>query len=104
MLHFFQLPAPTLTAQRAASRLFPTDFLNAILNEDTGELMEYRHLIKDPKYSTIWRKAYGKELGRLVQGIPGIVQDTNTIVFIAKDDVPTDRCRDVTYGRICTNF
>eukprot|EP00804_Cyclotella_cryptica_P005330 CCRYP_020410-RA/>CCRYP_020410-RA protein AED:0.19 eAED:0.19 QI:0/-1/0/1/-1/1/1/0/760 len=104
MLHFSQLPAPTFTAQRAASRLFPTDFLNAILNEDTGELMEYRHLIKDPKYSTIWKKAYGKELGRLAQGIPGIVQGTNTIVFIAKDDVPPDRRRDVTYGRICANF
>eukprot|EP00804_Cyclotella_cryptica_P003825 CCRYP_018936-RA/>CCRYP_018936-RA protein AED:0.22 eAED:0.20 QI:0/0/0/1/1/1/2/0/637 len=104
MLHFSQLPAPTFTAQRAASRLFPTDFLNAILNEDTGELMEYRHLIKDPKYSTIWKKAYSKELGRLAQGIPGIVQGTNTIVFIAKDDVPPNRRRDVTYGCICTNF
>eukprot|EP00804_Cyclotella_cryptica_P000948 CCRYP_018392-RA/>CCRYP_018392-RA protein AED:0.39 eAED:0.39 QI:0/0/0/1/0/0.5/2/0/263 len=51
------------------TNLFPTDFLNAILNEETGELMEYRHLIKDPKYTTIWRKAYGKELGRLAQGI-----------------------------------
>jgi hypothetical protein len=63
LLHLSQLHAPTLTAQRAASRLFPTDFLNAILNEDTGELMEYRHLIKNPKYSTVWRKAYGEELG-----------------------------------------
>eukprot|EP00804_Cyclotella_cryptica_P003820 CCRYP_018943-RA/>CCRYP_018943-RA protein AED:0.47 eAED:0.47 QI:0/-1/0/1/-1/1/1/0/64 len=62
MLHFSQLPAPTFTAQRPASLLFPTDFLNAILNKDTDDLMEYRHLIKDPKYSTIWKKAYGKEL------------------------------------------
>eukprot|EP00804_Cyclotella_cryptica_P008108 CCRYP_004594-RA/>CCRYP_004594-RA protein AED:0.30 eAED:0.28 QI:0/0/0/1/0/0.5/2/0/866 len=104
MLHFSQLSATTVTAQRAAARMFPTNFLNAVLNENTGELMEYRHLIKDPKYSTTWRKAYGKELGRLAQGIPGLVQGTNTIVFIAKDDVPTDRRRDVTYGRICTNF
>eukprot|EP00804_Cyclotella_cryptica_P018237 CCRYP_005972-RC/>CCRYP_005972-RC protein AED:0.07 eAED:0.01 QI:0/-1/0/1/-1/0/1/0/582 len=66
--------------------------------------MEYRHLIKDPKYSTTWRNAYGKELGRLAQGIPGLVQGTNTIVFITKDDVPTDRRCDVTYGRICANF
>eukprot|EP00804_Cyclotella_cryptica_P002702 CCRYP_009617-RA/>CCRYP_009617-RA protein AED:0.39 eAED:0.39 QI:0/0/0/1/1/1/2/0/572 len=104
MLHFSQLSTTTVTAQRAASRMFPTDFLNAVLNENTGELMEYRHLIKDPKYSTTWRKAYGKELGRLAQGIPGLIQGTNTIVFIAKDDVPTDRSRDVTYGRICANF
>eukprot|EP00804_Cyclotella_cryptica_P027931 CCRYP_003827-RA/>CCRYP_003827-RA protein AED:0.22 eAED:0.22 QI:0/0/0/1/1/1/3/0/649 len=60
MLHFSQLPAPTVTAQRAASRLFPTEFLNAVLNKATGELMEYRHLIKDPNYSTTWRKAYGR--------------------------------------------
>eukprot|EP00804_Cyclotella_cryptica_P022072 CCRYP_019734-RA/>CCRYP_019734-RA protein AED:0.28 eAED:0.28 QI:0/0/0/1/1/1/2/0/242 len=66
--------------------------------------MEYRHLIKDPKYSTNWRKAYGKELGRLAQGIPGLVQGTNTIVFIAKDDVPTDQRRDVPYGHIYANF
>eukprot|EP00804_Cyclotella_cryptica_P012914 CCRYP_002274-RA/>CCRYP_002274-RA protein AED:0.23 eAED:0.09 QI:0/0/0/1/0/0/2/0/1265 len=104
MLHFSQLPTPTVTAQRAASRMFPTDFLNAVLNENTGELMEYRHLIKDRKYSTTWKKAYGKELGRLAQGIPGLVQGTNTIVFITKDDVPTDRRRGVTYGRICANF
>eukprot|EP00804_Cyclotella_cryptica_P029607 CCRYP_017301-RA/>CCRYP_017301-RA protein AED:0.20 eAED:0.20 QI:0/0/0/1/0.2/0.16/6/0/602 len=93
MLHLSQLPAPTFTAQRAASRLFPTEFLNAILAKT-----------QDPKYSTIWKKAYGKELGRLAQGIPGIVQGTNTIVFIAQDDVPPDRRRDVTYGRICANF
>jgi hypothetical protein len=55
--------------------------------------MEYRHLIKNPKYSTIWRKAYGKELGRLAQGIPGTVQGTNTIVFISKHDIPIERCR-----------
>ena len=44
--------------------------------------MEYRHLIKNPKYSTIWRKAYGKELGQLAQGIPGTVQGTDTMVFV----------------------
>eukprot|EP00804_Cyclotella_cryptica_P028359 CCRYP_016427-RA/>CCRYP_016427-RA protein AED:0.05 eAED:0.03 QI:0/0/0/1/1/1/2/0/1237 len=60
MLHFSQLPAPTVTAQRTASRLFPTEFLNAVLNKATGELMEYRHLIKDPNYSTTWRKAYDR--------------------------------------------
>eukprot|EP00804_Cyclotella_cryptica_P015967 CCRYP_004129-RA/>CCRYP_004129-RA protein AED:0.18 eAED:0.18 QI:0/0/0/1/0/0/2/0/948 len=82
----------------------PHRFPQCRSKQNTGELMEYRHLIKDPKYSTTWRKAYGKELGRLAQGIPGLIQGTNTIVFIAKDDVPTDRSRDVTYGRICANF
>jgi len=104
ILHLSQRHTPIFAAQQAASRLFPADILNAILNEDTGELMEYRHLIKHPKYSTIWKKAYGKELGRLAQGIPGTVQGTDTMVFITKHDIPVDRRRDVTYGRICAHF
>jgi hypothetical protein len=104
ILHLFQLHTPTLTAQRAASRRFPADILNAILNEDIGELMEFRHLIKNPKYSTIWKKAYGKELGQLAQGIPGTVHGTNTIGFIPKHDIPVDRRKDVTYGWICAHF
>ena len=78
--------------------MFPTDILNAILNEDTGELMKYRHLIKNPKYSTIWKKAYGKELGRLAQDIPDTdtVHGKNTIIFIPKHDIPIDHRKDVT--------
>ena len=58
--------------------------LNAVLNEDTGELMEYRHLIGDPKYREIWGQAYGNELGSLAQGMEGHVKGTNTIFFIPK--------------------
>eukprot|EP00804_Cyclotella_cryptica_P022420 CCRYP_021143-RA/>CCRYP_021143-RA protein AED:0.55 eAED:0.45 QI:0/0/0/1/0/0/3/0/179 len=98
MLHFSQLQAPTFTAQRAASRLFLTDFLNAILNKET----QVNSLNKDTSSRTPNTPPSGGkhiELGRLAQGIPGIVQGTNTIVFIAKDDIPTDRCRDVTYEK-----
>eukprot|EP00804_Cyclotella_cryptica_P008217 CCRYP_015150-RC/>CCRYP_015150-RC protein AED:0.40 eAED:0.40 QI:0/0/0/1/0/0/2/0/208 len=66
--------------------------------------MEYRHLIANPKYRDAWTSAYGKELGRLAQGLPGTVAGTNTIVFISKADIPSDRWRDVTYGRIVANF
>eukprot|EP00804_Cyclotella_cryptica_P013054 CCRYP_002367-RE/>CCRYP_002367-RE protein AED:0.37 eAED:0.37 QI:0/0/0/1/0/0/2/0/323 len=66
--------------------------------------MEYRHLIANPKYRDTWTSAYGKELGRLAQGLPGTVAGTNTIVFISKADIPSDRWRDVTYGRIVANF
>jgi hypothetical protein len=95
ILHLFQLHSLTITVQRAASR---------ILNEDTGKLMEYRHLIKNPKYSTIWKKAFWKELGRLAQGIPDTVHGTNTIIFIPKHDIPVDHQKDVTYGSICAHF
>ena len=93
-----------LSAQQASQRKFPKEALAAVLNEETGELMEYRHLVANPKYREIYKPAYGKELGRLTQGIPGIVQGTNTIVFIHKNEVPSDRWKDVTYGRICANF
>eukprot|EP00804_Cyclotella_cryptica_P019948 CCRYP_007857-RA/>CCRYP_007857-RA protein AED:0.46 eAED:0.46 QI:0/-1/0/1/-1/1/1/0/132 len=48
--------------------------------------------------------AYGKELGRLAQGIPGTVKGTNTIVFIAYNEIPLQRRKDVTYGRIVANY
>eukprot|EP00804_Cyclotella_cryptica_P001905 CCRYP_007349-RA/>CCRYP_007349-RA protein AED:0.39 eAED:0.41 QI:0/0/0/1/0/0/2/0/360 len=66
--------------------------------------MEYRHLIANPKYRDTWQNAYGKELGRLVQGLPSIVKGTNTIAFIQRTHVPQDRWKDVTYGRIVANF
>eukprot|EP00804_Cyclotella_cryptica_P024323 CCRYP_015308-RA/>CCRYP_015308-RA protein AED:0.19 eAED:0.16 QI:0/0/0/1/0.2/0.16/6/0/899 len=44
-------------------------------------------------YCTIWKNAYGKELGRLAQGIPGTVKGTNTIVFIAHNEIPPQRRR-----------
>eukprot|EP00804_Cyclotella_cryptica_P031066 CCRYP_015981-RA/>CCRYP_015981-RA protein AED:0.30 eAED:0.30 QI:0/0/0/1/1/1/3/0/511 len=101
LLHNTQTP---LTPRRAATRQFPREALSAILDTDTGELLEYRHLIKNPKYCTIWKNAYGKELGRLAQGIPGTVKGTNTIVFIAYNEIPPQRRKDVTYGRIVANY
>jgi hypothetical protein len=34
--------------------------LNAGLNDETGELMEYRHLVSNPKYRDTWKNAYHK--------------------------------------------
>ena len=57
---------------------------NAVLDEDTGELMEYRHLMKNPKYRQLYGKSYAKELGRLAQGMPGQVEGTNTFFSLTK--------------------
>ena len=78
--------------------------ISAVLDEDTGELMEYRDLMKKPKYRKLYAKLYTKELGRLAQGMPGQVEGTNTIFFIPKKDVPLDRWRGVTYGRVVVNY
>jgi hypothetical protein len=76
----------------------------AILDDETGEMLEYRHLIKRPKYKAIWHNSFGNEIGRLAQGMPGRVQGTNTIFFIDKKDVPQDRWKDVTYGRMVCDY
>ena len=94
----------SFTSQQAASRKYPKEDLAVVLNEETGELMEYRHLISDPKYRKIWKPAYGKEVGRLEQGLPGVFDGTNTFIFIYKNKVPDNRWKYVTYGRICANY
>jgi len=104
MLHILSSHNTSFTVTQAAQRWYPTDVLNAVLNNETGELMEYRHLVSNPKYRDTRKNAHGKELGRLAQGVPGIVQGTNTIVFIHKADVPPDKWKDTTYRCIVANF
>ena len=47
--------------------------LSSVLYEDTGELMEYRKLIKNPKYRPLYQKYYAKEIGQMVQGMSDLV-------------------------------
>ena len=93
-----------LSPKNLASQSFPLEMLNAVLDEDTGELMEYCALMKNPKYSKLYGQSYAKELGRLAQGIPGKVTGTNTMFFINKSEVPVDLWRDITYGRVVVNY
>jgi hypothetical protein len=80
---------------------FPDEnFAHAIIDEETGKALEFRHLIKLDKYREIWMKSFANELGRLAQGIRDI-PGTDTINFIKFADVPKGET--VTYGRIvCT--
>ena len=84
-----------LTAKQMSARCFPQQFIldyaAAVLDEETGELLEYRHLIKNPKYKKDWGYSFGNEIGRLAQGMPGRNKGTNTIHFIHKSEVPPDR-------------
>ena len=62
--------------------------------------MEYRQLMKSPKYRNLYKNSYIKELGRLTQVIPDIVKGTNTIFVIDKVDMPTERWKEITYSRV----
>jgi hypothetical protein len=65
-----------------------------------GELLKFKQLIANPKTRAKWTHSYGNEIGCLAQGMPGHNTSTNTIIFIRKDQVPTMRAKDVTYGLI----
>ena len=65
----------------------------AVLDNDTGDLLEYRHLIKHPKYKDTWSQSFRKEIRCLANTI-------ETIFFINKHKIPKERQGDVTYGRI----
>ena len=58
--------------------------------------MEYRQIMKNPKYRQLYATSYSKELGRLAQGIPGKAEGTNTIYFIYKADIPDELWKNVT--------
>lgn len=74
------------------------------MDEGMGDMLEYRHLIKWPKYQDTWSKTFGKEIGRLAQGQKGIVEGTNSIFFIPYKEVLGDRRKDITYARICADY
>ncbi len=65
--------------------------------------MEYRDLIKNEKLRPIWERSLANEIGRLCSGIRNIV-GTNTMEFIPKSEIPRDRLKDVTYGRIVVSY
>jgi hypothetical protein len=70
-----------------------------IHDKETGEYLNYRQLIKDPKHRETWEQSAANKFGRLLQGLKdGRVTRTNTIHFIHKDKVPNERRKDVTYG------
>ena len=81
MLQCTEIPgykAP-FTARQAASRQYPLQFLcnlaYSVLHNKTGDLLEYQHLMKHPKYKDMWTKSFGTEIRHLAT-------TTETIFFI----------------------
>ena len=71
----------------------------AVMDADTGKLLNYKQLLRNPKYNKKWTTSSANEFGRLANGVGGrIKKPTNTIRFIRKSDIPKDRRKDVTYG------
>jgi hypothetical protein len=87
--------------QQAAACNYPLqffcDFASAVLDDKTGSLLKYHHLLKHPKYKDIWSNSFGTEIQRLAT-------TTKMIAFMSKDVIPPNRCKDITYGQIVCNY
>ncbi len=96
-------PKFEISAAKLATRKFPLIWFckmaNSVIREQ-GDLLEYRHLITNPKTRATWTHSYGNKLGWLAQGMPGQVTGMDTIFFIPKNKVPQARAKDITYGLI----
>ena len=108
LLNFAKIPnrkgppinvSPQQMSQRKLPMTWFCEMANSVIG-DNGKLLEYHHLIVNPKTWVVWAHSYGNKIGRLAQGMPGRNTGTNTIFFIRRDQVPCDRTKDVTYGLI----
>ncbi len=77
--------------------------LDAVFNNNTGKLMEMRHLLRNPKYTKLWGELYTKEFRQLAQGVSG-TKGTDTIVFIRYNNIPLNRRRHITYGKMVVMY
>jgi hypothetical protein len=64
-----------------------------VLDDKTGNLLEYWHLLKHPKYKDVWSQSFGKEIRHLAMA-------TETIAFLTKQQILQSQCKDIMYGRI----
>jgi hypothetical protein len=76
---------------------------HAVLDQETGELLEYRHLLKHPCFKDVWNRSAANEFGRLAQGIGGRIKGMDTIRFIHKHEILADKLKDTTNIKfVCT--
>jgi hypothetical protein len=100
---YIKVTQTPLQPAQLAQQKSPIVMLNAVLNNDTGKLMEMRHLLRNPKHTKLWGKLYTKELGRLAQGVSG-TKSTDTIVFIKYNKKTLNRRRHITYGKMVVTY
>jgi hypothetical protein len=72
----------------------------AVMDKDTGKLLNYRQLMNSPKYKKAWSLSAAHKFGRLAIGIRRRIKNpTNTIEFISQHEILADRRKDITYGQ-----
>ena len=75
----------------------------AVMDKETGQLLNYQQLIQNPKYRKDWNILAANKFSQLALGVMGQIKGTNTIKFIYKRKVPQGQFKDVTYRQfVCT--
>jgi hypothetical protein len=89
------------SARQGSAQKFPLQFLcdwaSSILDNKMGNLLEYRHLLKNPKYKYVWSQSFSKEICQLATM-------TKTILFLTKPEIPQAQRKDITYGCIVGTY
>ena len=71
----------------------------AIMDDKTGQLLNYKKLLRSAKYKKQWSISSANKFGPLANGVGNRIKNpTNTIQFKCKKDIPQDHRKDVTYG------
>ncbi len=69
-----QISKVKLDMTQVAWRRYPLQFLckwaSAVRDDETGNLLEYQHLLKHPKYKEVWSKSIGTKMRQLIIGGP----------------------------------
>lgn len=63
-------PTPKQAASGTYPLIFLFNFAGSILDTETGELLEYTHLIKHPRPKDERKFSFGNKIGKLEQGMP----------------------------------
>jgi hypothetical protein len=87
--------------QLVLCKLAINHFLGTIIDKDTGTVLEYRHLAKNPATKSAWETSFANKKGHLFKGIRDL-KGVAMCFFIQKSLVPTNKRP--TNGRIVCNF
>ena len=79
----------------------------SVLDEWTGEVMDYRQLRKHPNYAAPWTTSNPNDVGRLRQGTGRntegtgqLVEGTDTFFIVHYNEIPANRRKEITYTSV----
>jgi hypothetical protein len=72
---------------------FSCNLANAVMDDKTGGLLKYCHLINNPRYKDVWTKSFGTRIHCLVTRM-------ETIFFIKYDKISQEHQGDKIYAQI----